>query len=138
MVTIKQFYGGDSMSLRMFTMVALQVGLTMTAQAEPRPFTKWLPAGQTDARCSFNARLDILSGYPFARIVIQDGDATRVIPMAERERQKCDFLSYSQVPEPSFPPTYEVSVSSLCMSRLPRYKATRSLSGVQETCTFEK
>ncbi len=125
------------MGLRMLTKVALLVGLPITVHAEPSTSSPWLRVGQTDAECSFSAKLDLLSGYPFARIVIQDGASIKVVPLAESARSECDSLSYLQVPDPSLPPTFEVLASSLCMSRLPSYVVTRSLSGVQETCNIE-
>lgn len=125
------------MSSKLLVKFVFLVGFPITAYAQTEYSSEWVRVGRTDASCSFRATLDDLSGYPFARLLIQDSAATTVIPLAMTTVSDCEFLTYTQVPRITETPTFEVVRSPLCMSRLPTYTVTRSLSGVQETCRIE-
>jgi hypothetical protein len=96
--------------------------------------SRWSRVGQTDSSCSFQAQLDLLEGYPFARLQLAETEAETTISLAVSDQAGCQSVGYSQVPEAALPPTFEVLGTDLCLDRLPTYSIVRSLSGVRETC----
>lgn len=92
--------------------------------------SRWLRVGSTDSSCSFSATVDLLEGFPFARLKLGD----TVIPLVQEQAFSCQHVSYFQVPTPMSPPTFQVLGADLCLGRPALFSVVRALSGVAETC----
>ncbi len=111
--------------------------LAVTGSFASASEAQWIYEGKTGGDCKVSASLYVLSGYPFAKLIIHEGSSSTTYPLAVIEGHDCEVALFEKVPrKPMQLPTVMVEAKDLCRGSLPTYQIIKSYSGVQFKCDF--